>query len=430
MKIVVIGTGFVGVVSACVYAHLGHDVIGLDVDEKKVEMLRAGKVPFFEPDLENLLKETTQSGNLHFTTSYADAITDAALIVIAVGTPSAPDGQADLTYVFSAIDSMSRYLCDGAIIAIKSTVPPGTNTKVETHVSKLRPDLRISIASLPEFLREGSAVHDTLHPDRIVIGAHEKETITLLEKLHKPLCKNILVMKSESAQMAKYSANAYLATRITFINQIANLCERNGANILEVIKAIGEDTRIGDHYWYPGLAYGGSCFPKDVKELAAYARSVAEEDNLMVTINRLNEERIPKIFARLEKIVGGFAHKKVALLGLSFKPNTDDMREAPSTKLVPFFLHAQATIMGYDPMANEQAKKYFGANIQIADDISDVLQDADCVCVLVEWKEFCQKDPAFFAGLVKKGAYFFDARDQWKREEVEKKGLKYIGIGV
>jgi len=259
MTVTVIGTGFVGVVSSAVFASFGNTVFGLDVMEDKIAKLKQAQIPFYEPGLEELVKSSLEKGNLTFTTSYEEAIKNADVIVIAVGTPSAPDGQADLTYVFASAESLAPHLKENAIVAIKSTVPPGTNTKVQEKIATLT-QAKFFMASLPEFLREGSAVQDTLHPDRVVIGATDPLAIETLQKLHKPLNAEMLVMKSESAQMCKYAANAYLATRVTFINQIANLCEVNGANILEVIEGIGHDRRIGKHYWYPGFGYGGSCF--------------------------------------------------------------------------------------------------------------------------------------------------------------------------
>ncbi len=430
MDITVIGTGFVGVVSASVYASLGHSVYGLDVSEEKIKKLEQGKVPFFEPGLDALVQKMIAAKSLQFTTSYKHAIQHASVIVIAVGTPSAPDGQADLSYVMQSAESLAPFLKENAIVAVKSTVPPGTCQKVRQVIQQHCPHSQYFVVSLPEFLREGSAVEDTLHPDRVVIGATEDFAIDVLKKLHTPLSDTILVMTPESAQMAKYSANAYLATRITFINQIANLCEANGANILEVIQAIGQDRRIGTHYWYPGLGYGGSCFPKDVKELAAYARSVSMEDNLMVTISRLNEERIPKIVARLRKQLGGFEGKTIGILGLSFKPNTDDIREAPSTKIIPFFLHEGAKVLGHDPLAKEVARSYFRDTILVEDDKASVLANADCVCVLVEWDEYSTMNPQEIVKLMKKGAVLFDARDQWKKTDFTGLPIQYVGIGV
>ena len=358
MTITVIGTGFVGVVSSAVLSSFGNKVYGLDVDQQKIQSLSSGKIPFYEPGLEELVKSSLEKGDLIFTTSYEEAVSSSDVIILAVGTPSAPDGQADLKYVFSALESLAPYLKNGTIVAIKSTVPPGTNAKAEEIIHSLT-NVQFFTASLPEFLKEGSAVQDTLHADRVVIGAKDEQAIEILKELHKPISAPAVVMSPESAQMSKYAANAYLATRITFINQIANLCEVNGANILEVIEGIGYDKRIGKHYWYPGLGYGGSCYPKDVKELAAYAKAKSQNGNLMVKIDELNEERIPKLMEKYKNRVGGWAGKTVAVLGLSFKPNTDDMREAPSTKIIPLLIKENAHVKAYDPITIKTAQKIY-----------------------------------------------------------------------
>lgn len=426
MTITVIGTGFVGVVTAAVFADFGNTVYGLDIDEKKIQSLREGKIPFFEPDLKELTLKGLESGRLTFTTDYTKAIPESDVIMIAVGTPSAPDGQADLTYVLKAAESLAPHLKEGAIVALKSTVPPGTNEKVESAIRE-KTNTRFYTASLPEFLKEGSAVHDTLNPDRIIIGAVEPEVIDRLTELHKPLKAPVIVMKPASAQMSKYSANAYLAMRITFINQIANLCEHNGADIQEVIKGIGADKRIGSHYWYPGLGYGGSCFPKDVKELAAYSKAVGQGNGLLVKIDELNEERIPILLENFTKQVGDWKEKKVAVLGLSFKPNTDDMREAPSLKLIPRLLNLGASVTGYDPKANDLAKKLM-PELKIASDPYTAAEDADVVFVLVEWPELITLD----LPLINKkmaGNTFIDVRNQYEPSKVTQAGLVYIGIG-
>ncbi|HKY73826.1 MAG TPA: UDP-glucose/GDP-mannose dehydrogenase family protein [Patescibacteria group bacterium] len=432
MTICVIGTGFVGVVSSAVFASFGNIVYGLDVLENKIEKLKKAEIPFFEPGLEELVRSGVEKGTLRFTTSYEEAIKDAEVVILAVGTPSAPDGQADLKYVFAAAESLAPYLKNQAIIAIKSTVPPGTNMNVENRI-KAKTKASFATASLPEFLKEGSAVQDTLHPDRIVIGAMEPQVISVLTELHRPFGAEIIAMRSESAQMCKYAANAYLATRITFINQIANLCEVNGADILEVIEGIGHDRRIGSHYWYPGFGYGGSCFPKDVKELAAYAKAIKQNGNLMVKINELNEERIPLLLKRYEDVVGGWKDKRVAILGLSFKPNTDDMREAPSTKLIPLLKSAGASVVAYDPMAMPVAKlQYPDWGIEYATDVHDALKTADVVFELIEWPELISLDVADIAASVNPGAVFIDARNQYasKRNEFQKAGLQYVGVGL
>lgn len=424
MKVAVIGTGFVGVVSAAVYASFGHQVVGLDIDENKINLLKQGKVPFYEPGLQELLLQQQQTAQLNFTTSYEEAIKEAEIIIIAVGTPSAADETADLRYIFASARSLAPYLKENAIVVIKSTVPPGTLEKTSEIIKEIT-QTKFYGASLPEFLREGSAVYDTLNPDRLVIGADEDYVFSQLEKLHEKLQVPVVRCKVASAQMAKYTANSYLATRITFINEIANLCEKNGADINEVIEAIGYDKRIGQHYWYPGLGYGGSCFPKDVKELAAYSRSVGEDGNLLNKINEINKDRIFRLLNNFSREVGGFENKTVALLGLSFKPNTDDMREAPSTKIIPFLSNHGAMVKGYDPMA-----KYFNNSNdhhQQVDSIEEACQDADIIMAVVEWPEITGFD--FSKVKNDKKQFFIDARNQFSTDLVKKWGFEYLGIG-
>lgn len=428
MTISIIGTGFVGVVSAAVYASFGHTVYGVDIDENKVASLKNSVVPFYEPDLEQLLKTQQATGHLFFTTDYSQAIPQSDIIIIAVGTPSTQEGQVNLDYVFSACKSLAPHLKPDAIVVLKSTVPPGIAKDVESSIASLT-QTPFSIASVPEFLKEGTAVHDTLHPDRVVIGTNSDKVFQTLAELHKPLQAPILRLSVESAQMAKYSSNAYLATRITFINEISDICEKNGADVEEVISAIGLDKRIGTHYWYPGLGYGGSCFPKDVKEIAAYSRSVNLHNNLFNTIDRINEERIPKIMNNLETTVGGFEGKTVAVLGLAFKPNTDDMREAPSLKVIPYLLEKGATVIGYDPKATETAKKVLPVHdrLQYALTIDEAIKQAHLIIALIEWQEitsypFAQKKNEI-------NTYFFDTRNQFDEQELKTRGFVYQGVG-
>jgi UDPglucose 6-dehydrogenase len=428
MKITIIGTGFVGVVSAAVYASLGNQVVGLDIDQDKIIKLKKGQVPFFEPDLEKLLIEQQQAKRLSFSTSYQQAIGQSEVIIIAVGTPSAPDETADLRYVMQSAESLAPYLQKNAIVAIKSTVPPGTLEKL-IKIIKEHTKVKFFGASLPEFLREGSAVHDTLHPDRIVIGAKEKFVFDKLDELHQAFNAPIVHCAVASAQMAKYTANTYLATRITFINEIASLCQKNGADIEEVIEIIGLDQRIGKHYWYPGLGYGGSCFPKDVKELAAYSRTVGEEGNLMNKVNEINKQRIFDLLNDFEKQFGGFANKKIAVLGLSFKPNTDDMREAPSTKVIPYLISKGAeTIKSYDPMANYESftDNHFHNHVQVKT-IKEAIKGVDAIFLLVEWPEIVKFPYSKFKE--KQAQTIFDCRNQLNPEEIKKAGYQYVGIG-
>lgn len=426
MNVTIIGTGFVGVVTAAVLADQGNSVYGLDIDPDKVTSLEKGQVPFYEPDLEELLKSGLKSKKLKFTTSYQDAIAQAEVIMIAVGTPSAEDGTADLTYVLASAKSMAPHLQDGAIVVLKSTVPPGTNSLVEQEIAK-NTKVDFSVASMPEFLKEGSAVADTQNPDRIIIGSTDDEVVKTLSELHKPFKAPIIVMKPSSAQMSKYAANAYLATRITFINQIADICEQNGADIQEVIHGMGYDKRIGDHYWYPGFGYGGSCFPKDVKELSAYAKKQGLDSNLTITVDQLNQDRANKLLTSWSKQISGFEDKNVAVLGLSFKPNTDDIREAPSLRLVPWLHQAGAKVSGYDPKANRAAAKAL-KDLEVKDTWQEAVKDADVTILLIEWPEIVNIDLVELAELMR-GTKVIDVRNQFESDELAAVGLEYIGVG-
>jgi UDPglucose 6-dehydrogenase len=428
MNIACIGTGFVGVVTSAVFAKLGNTVVGLDIDPAKVESLKQGIVPFFEPGLQELLVETQKTGNLTFTTDYQSAISQSDIVMIMVGTPSAPDGQADLKYVLAAAESLAPHLKENAIVIVKSTVPPGTNEKVRT-VIKSKTAAIFEMASVPEFLKEGTAVDDTLHPDRAVIGVESDRARDILVKLHEPLTTNVVVMKPESAQMCKYAANNYLATRITFINQIADLCEVNGADIEEVIKGIGQDKRIGTHYWYPGLGYGGSCFPKDVKEVAAYAKAVGESDSLFIKVDDINEKRIEKLMIKYDQLVGGFSGKTVAVLGLSFKKNTNDTRVAPSLKVIPWLIEQGATVKATDPKAIEEVKPLLPSSVIYESDVYLAVKDAHVVILLVEWDEYTGLDLAKISSSMLEPKYLIDTRNQYSQSSAVAAGLKYKGIG-
>jgi UDPglucose 6-dehydrogenase len=429
MKITVVGTGFVGVVTAAVYASFGHEVVGVDIAAEKVASLRNSIVPFYEPGLTELLRAQQEKGNLTFTTAYETAIPDSDVVVIAVGTPSKSNGDVDLQYVFASCESMAPHLKENAVVVVKSTVPPGTLTAVQATIAKFT-DTSFHTASVPEFLKEGTAVADTLHPDRIVLGATNEFVFSVLEELHAPLRAPIIKVSPESAQMAKYSANAYLATRITFINQIADLCETTGADVQEVISAIGPDKRIGEHYWYPGLGYGGSCFPKDVKELAAYSRKVGFSDNLFNKINELNDERPATVLKKYEQAVGGWDGKRVAVLGLAFKPHTNDMREAPSLRVIPTLLGAGATVIGFDPEAVAEAGRLLekSGKLSLTDQIEEAVATADIIIALIEWPEIL----TFAFGELEKSAserWFIDARNQFDPEKVRSWGYAYLGVG-
>ncbi len=420
-NISIIGTGFVGLVSSAVFAHLGHNVLGIDIDEKKIQSIKKGKVPFFEPKLEDLLKQGLKNKNLDFTTDFSK-IKDSDIIIISVGTPKGKDGHVDLSFVFSAFESILPFAKKDAIVAIKSTVPPDTISKIKQKFNKQIQEKNLHLVYLPEFLKEGSAVDDTLFPDRIVIGSNDKYAIDILKDLHKPLSKNILVVKPESSQLIKYTANSYLALRITYINEIADICEKVGADIQEVIKGIGYDKRIGHHYWYPGLGYGGSCFPKDVKELALLSKDIGLKNNIIQKIDEINSKRIDKIIKKIERIIGSFENKTIAILGLSFKPNTNDTREAPAVHIIPKLLDKKAKIKAYDPMAHIDIKDN---NYTQKQSIEKTIENADIIFILIEWPEIINYNFPY----TNKKVIFFDSRNQFNKQDIEKKGYKYIGIG-
>ena len=432
MKICIMGTGYVGLVTGTCFAEMGLNVTCVDTDVVKISKLQRGEPPIYEPGLEELIKKGMLAGRLHFSTDIPSTVKESSVIFIAVGTPTQKDDdQADLTAVFNVADTIAAHAVNHTVLITKSTVPVDTAKKLEKHLKTKNPSLDVDIVSNPEFLREGSAVYDTLHPTRVVIGALHDEAFEKLELLHKPLNAPVVRVKPESAQMAKYAANAYLATRITFINQIADLCEKNGADVEDVIQAIGFDHRVGSHYWYPGLGYGGSCFPKDVKELAAYSKAVGETGNLFIKVNELNDARLERLMANFSKQVGGWQGKKVAFLGLSFKPHTDDMREAPSTKIIPRLLADGATVIGYDPMAKPDPS-LLGATSNSAfsqvDMIEEACQDADVILAVVEWPQIVSFDFAAVRNQSKQ-QWLIDARNQFEPEMIKKIGITYIGIG-
>ncbi len=429
MKVALIGTGFVGVTAAVVYASFGNQVIGLDIDQSKIDSLNKGKVPFYEPKLVELLASGLASGNLKFTTSYQEAISDADVVIVAVGTPSASDGAIDLSYIAASVSQAAPYLKDGAVLVIKSTVLPGTLAQVKTIVNNLT-DKQIHFAALPEFLKEGTAVDDTLYPDRVVIGVENKAAFKILEELHAPFKAPILCVKPESAQLAKYASNNYLALRIVYANALAEICENSEADIDEVIEAMGYEKRIGNHYWYPGLGYGGSCFPKDVKALAHFCQDNHMATNLFSAINELNEKRPVQVLDKISRVVEGFAGKKIAILGLSFKPNTDDQREAPALAVIPRLLNdGAAQVSAYDPMVKKIVSEEIAKNknYQQTETLAEAVKGADLIIALIEWPQIVGFD--FATTKEEKQQFFFDARSQFEMKRMQDLGYIYLGIG-
>jgi UDPglucose 6-dehydrogenase len=417
----------VGVVLAGVFASFRHTVYGLDIGAEKANLLSQGKVPFFEPNLEELVNYGLRQRHLHFTTQYDSAIPQSDIIMITVGTPALADGTADLTLVMAVAEAFAPYLKEKTVVAIKSTVPPGTNQKVRDVIAN-RTAVEFAVVSIPEFIREGSAVDDTVNGERVVFGAKEEWAVDRLLALYKPIGGERVVTSPESAQIAKYASSVYLALRITFINQIADLCEKTGASISEVLDIIGTDNRIGDQYWYPGLGYGGSRFPMEVKELIAISQNLIDKNNFLTAMDDYNESRIVKKMDEYEVLVDGFKGKMIAVLGLSYKPNTINMKMAPSLKVIPYLKDKKAVVKAYDPRANDEAKKIW-PGIFYGNTIEETVHEAEVILLLVEWNEFTNMDLNMIADRSHKGAWIIDTRNMLNQKKVESYGFKYKGIG-
>jgi UDPglucose 6-dehydrogenase len=437
MKIVIVGSGYVGLVTGACFSEVGIDVVCVDIDHKKIDNLNKGIVPIYEPGLEEMLHRNMKKGRLVFTTDIAAAVQDCEVVFIAVGTPPDEDGSADLKYVLSVARDCGKNMNDYLLVVTKSTVPVGTSEKVraalQDELNKRKVDLAFDVASNPEFLKEGAAIDDFLKPDRIVIGIETERARELMKSLYKPFTLNghpVIFMDIISAEMTKYAGNSMLATKISFMNDIANLCEIVGADINQVRKGIGSDSRIGNKFIYPGIGYGGSCFPKDVQALIKTAGEYNYELRVLKAVEEVNKDQKLVMFNKIMNYFGGnVSGKTIALWGLSFKPQTDDMREAPSLIIVKKLLEAGAKVKAYDPVAMKEAKHHFGETITYAQDQYEALIDADCVAILTEWPEF--KFPNF--KIVKKllnTAAVFDGRNIYDKSEMKQLGFDYFCIGV
>ncbi|HTM28732.1 MAG TPA: UDP-glucose/GDP-mannose dehydrogenase family protein [Rhodanobacter sp.] len=438
MKITIFGTGYVGLVTGACLAEMGNHVICVDIDAAKVERLKRGEIPIFEPGLEAIVQRNHASGRLAFTTEAAPAVAHGDLIFIAVGTPPDEDGSADLTYVQEVARTIGRHLNRYAVVVNKSTVPVGTADRVREAVAAELAERHVEIAfdvvSNPEFLKEGAAVEDCLRPDRIVVGASSERAVALLRKLYAPFNRNherLVVMDERSAELTKYAANAMLATKISFMNEIANIAERVGADVELVRQGIGSDPRIGYHFIYPGAGYGGSCFPKDVQALERTARGVGYEAKLLGAVEAVNRQQKGKLFELISRHFGGrLAGKTIALWGLAFKPNTDDMREASSRRLMELLWEAGAKVRAFDPEAREEAHRLYGErnDLVLCERAGDALQGADVLAVVTEWKAFRSPDFAAIRTALAEPA-IFDGRNLYDPVVVEEAGLAYYGIG-
>lgn len=438
MKITMIGTGYVGLVTGACFAEVGNDVLCLDVDARKIEILNAGGIPIHEPGLDAVIARNVAAGRLRFTTDVDAAVAHGTLQFIAVGTPPDEDGSADMKYVLAAARAIGERMTDYRIVVDKSTVPVGTADRVQAEIAsalKARgADIAFSVVSNPEFLKEGAAVDDFMRPDRVVIGASDERAVAAMRAVYAPFQRNrerLLVMDVRSAELTKYAANAMLATRISFMNELANLADDLGADIEHVRQGMGSDQRIGYHFLYPGVGYGGSCFPKDVKALQHTATAHGRPLEILGAVESVNERQklrlVEKIVARLGENLAG---RRFALWGLAFKPNTDDMREAPAREVVSALVARGATLVAYDPVAMEEAKRVFAGNdaISFAATPMAAVAGADALVVVTEWKEFRSPDFDVLAKALGERV-IFDGRNLYDPTVVRQAGLEYFGIG-
>jgi UDPglucose 6-dehydrogenase len=430
-KIAVVGTGYVGLVTGTCFAETGNQVICIDIDTKKVERMRNGEIPIYEPHLDLLFERNIAAGRLSFTTSLEEGIKDAEIIFLALPTPPGEDGSADLSYILGVADQLGQLMDDYKVIVDKSTVPVGTADKVKEAIAK-HARVQFSVVSNPEFLREGFAVDDFMKPDRVVIGASDEKARKIMESLYKPFVRQgnpILFMDERSAELTKYAANAFLATKITFMNEIANFCELVGANVDKVRIGIGSDDRIGKRFLFPGIGYGGSCFPKDVQALAKSGLENNFKFQILDAVMRVNEDQKTILFPKMRSFFrGDLKGKKIAIWGLAFKPDTDDIREAPALYMIDALTKEGATVAAYDPEAMENVKALLGDQINFATDEYAVLQGADALLICTEWGVFRNPDFDRVKSMMN-DAVIFDGRNLFDLEEMTEKGFYYSSIG-
>jgi len=438
MNVTVVGTGYVGLVTGACLADAGNSVFCLDVDERKIKLLKQGKIPIFEPGLEAIVQRNEEAGRLSFSTDVAASVAHGELQILAVGTPPGEDGSADLQYVVAAARSIGRHMQGYKVVATKSTVPVGTADKVRSAIQeelqkrKIKPDF--SVVSNPEFLKEGAAVEDFMRPDRVIVGAEDERAIAMLRQLYAPFQRNherIIMMSVRSAELTKYAANSMLATRISFMNEIANLAEALGADVEEVRRGIGSDPRIGYQFLYPGAGFGGSCFPKDVKALQRSAVEAGRPLRLLEAVEHVNEGQKHVLASKIKRKFGeNLAGKRFAVWGLAFKANTDDMREASSLTLIGDLTEAGAAVRAYDPAAAHEAKKIFAeqAAVEIVASAPAALEGADALVVITEWQEFRSPDFAAIKAKLKTPA-IFDGRNLYDPKVLKSLGFEYFPIG-
>jgi UDPglucose 6-dehydrogenase len=427
-SIAVVGVGYVGLVTGVCFADLGNRVVGLDIDKEKIERLQRGEPPIYEPGLAEMVARNRAAGRLSFTTSYADALVEAEFVIIAVGTPAGVDGEADLKHVQAAAESIARAMVAPLVVVNKSTVPVGTGDWVADIIRSHQPKpIPFSVVSCPEFLREGSAIADFMHPARTVLGSLDLEAMEKVARLHLPLRAPIITTDLRTAEMIKYASNAFLATKISFINEIANICEELGADVKEVAAGMGYDPRIGWHMLEAGLGYGGSCFPKDVKALAFMAAQKGRHPQLLQAVMDINADRRPMLVEKVRELLGDLRGKTVGLLGLTFKENTDDLRDAPALEVARMLQAAGARVKGYDPVGMRAAES-LAPEIEMAEDPYDLAADADALVVSTPWNEFKQLDLARIREVMRRPA-LVDGRNLYDPAVMRKLGFEYRGFG-
>ncbi len=437
MRIAMIGTGYVGLVSGTCFAEFGIDVVCLDKDEEKIKRLQDGEIPIYEPGLEDLVEKQVRAGRLSFTTDLKEAVHGSKAVFIAVGTPSRRgDGYADMTYVYQAVKEVASVMEDYTLIVTKSTVPVGTAKEIEQIVTDElkalgKEDVEFDICSNPEFLREGAAIDDFIRPDRVVIGTNSERAVEIMRDLYRPLYINetpMVITSPETAETIKYAANAFLATKITFINEIANLCEQTGANVQQVARGIGLDGRIGSKFLHAGPGYGGSCFPKDTLALTQIGQKFSAPQNIVETVVWVNTERQRSMAQRvIDACDGDVKGKRIAILGLSFKPNTDDMRDSPSLQIIPYLQDEGAEIAAYDPVAMDEAKKHL-ENIEWCENSYDAAKNADALVIITEWNEFRALSISRLSELMKTKC-MIDLRNIYNPDELRERGFLYVSVG-
>jgi UDPglucose 6-dehydrogenase len=431
MHIAVIGSGYVGLVTGACFAEFGVDVTCVDVDEEKIERLMNGIMPIYEPGLEHLVSKNTHAGRLTFTTDVRQAVQEALVIFLAVGTPPLPDGSPDLSYIESAAGAVAEHMNGYKVVVTKSTVPIGTGEHIRSLINERKTTrANFGVVSNPEFLREGAAINDFMRPDRVVIGSRDEEAIAIMKDLYRPLYlieAPFVITSLEAAELTKYAANAFLATKVSFINEIANLCDKIGCDVHDVARAIGMDKRIGSKFLHPGPGFGGSCFPKDTRALSSVARKFDSESLIVDAVIEVNRRQARAMLAKIQNLVGTLEGKNIAVLGLAFKPETDDMREAPSIGIIRHLIESGAKVRAYDPVAKEEALKIL-PEVSYADDEYDAVEGADALVFVTEWNQFRALDMARVRDLMKTPKVA-DLRNIHDPEDMRELGFEYVGVG-